>query len=213
MSVCHFWRNSPFKTSSQEVFHNKGVPKKIRKTHRKLYIQVSFFNKVEGCWLKRNSGSGAFLWIFEFCKMFKNDYLVVHAQTAASNIVGYPYTGISSTRSTLKKCTVFSSILVFIHFEWILESSTTSGVYLESYQTSMMQKRSIIDIRLCSKYSSGASLFNNFPLSSFGYLNEYMNILLFFWKCAATLLTWRKSKILQNILLVPKPIILCWPWK
>ena len=61
-------------------------------------------------------------------------------------------------------------------------------MYLEQYQTSMMnllaalfsQKRSIIDIWQGSKYRSAASLLNIFPLSLFGYLNEYMNILFFF---------------------------------
>ena len=31
------------KTSSQEVFNNKGVPKKFHKTHRKLYMPASLF--------------------------------------------------------------------------------------------------------------------------------------------------------------------------
>ena len=67
----------------------------------------------------------------EFCCNFKNDYVVAHVQTAASDIFGYPYVMISSARSTLKKCTVFSSILLFIHFKLILESYANSGVYLE----------------------------------------------------------------------------------
>ena len=62
---------------------------------------------------------------------FKNDYLVVHVPIAPS-ILGYPYVGISSTRSTLKK------YMVFIHFKLILESCVISGVYLETYETSMM---------------------------------------------------------------------------
>ena len=125
-------------------------------------------------------------------------------RTAAPDILGYPYVKISSTRSTLKKCTVFSSILEFIHFKLILKSCTTSGVYLEQYYTSMMkplavvfsQKHSIIDIWQGSKYGSAVSFFNIFPLSLFGYLNEYTNIFFFFWKCAATLLMWHKSKIM-----------------
>ena len=63
--------------------------------------------------------------------------------------------------------------MTFIHFKLILESCTTSGVYLEQYQTSMMnllaalfsQKRSIIDIWQGSKYSSAALFLNIFPLS------------------------------------------------
>ena len=116
-------------------------------------------------------------------------------QTAASDILGYTYVGISSTRSTLKKCTVFSSILVFIHFKLLLECCRTWGVYLEAYQTSMMQKRSVIDIWQGSKYDCATSFFKYLTLSSFGYLNKYMNILFFFWKRATTLLTWRKSNI------------------
>ena len=138
----------------------------------------------------------------EFCRFFKDDYVVVHVQTAASDILGYPYAEISSTRSTLKKCTVFSSIMLFIHFILILESCTTSGVYLQSYQTSMMQllavvflqKRSIVDIWQGSKYGSAASFLNIFPLSLFWYLSEYINILFFFCKSAANLFMWRKQK-------------------
>ena len=98
---------------------------------------------------------------FEFCKSFKN-YLVAHVQTAASDILGYPYVGISCIRSTLKKCTTSSSILVFVHFKLILESCRTPGVYLEPCQTSMMQKRSVIDIRQGSKYDSAVSFFKYF---------------------------------------------------
>ena len=156
-----------------------------------------------------------------FSYIFKNDSTVVHVWTVASDILGYPYVEKSSARSTLKKCTVFFNILVFIHFKLILEYCTSSGMYLEQYQTSMMnllaalfsQKRSIIDIWQGSKYRSAASLLNIFPLSLFGYLNEYMNILFFFWKWAATLPMWRKLKILYNISFVPKLFALNWPWK
>ena len=85
-------------------------------------------------------------------------------RTASFDILGYLYVEISSARSTLNKCTVFSRILVFIHFKLILESCTISGVYLEQYQTSMMellavvflQKRYIIDIWQGSKCGSAA---------------------------------------------------------
>ena len=50
---------------------------------------------------------------------------------------------------------------------------TTSGVYLEPYQTSMMQKCSVIDIWQSSKYVSATSFSDIFLLYSFGYLNEY----------------------------------------
>ena len=44
MLVCYFLWNSSFKTSSQ-VFHNKCVPKKLGKTHGKLYMPASLFQK------------------------------------------------------------------------------------------------------------------------------------------------------------------------
>ena len=50
-----------------------------------------FFNKAQGCRLKRNSGSGAFLKNLKFCEIFKYCYSVVHLRTAASDILGYPY--------------------------------------------------------------------------------------------------------------------------
>ena len=106
----------------------------------------------------------------KFCYIFKNNYVVVHVRTVPSDILGYPSVGISSARSTLKKCTVFFSNLLLVHFKLILGSYTTSGVYLEQYQTSMMkflavvfsQKRSIIDICQGSKHVSAASFFNIF---------------------------------------------------
>ena len=109
-------------------------------------------------------------------------------RTATSDILGYPYIQISSAKTTFKKCTVFWSILVFIHFKLILESFTASVAYLQTYQTSMMKllavvfldKRPIIDIWQGSKYGSAASFLNNFPLSLLGYLSEYMKILFFF---------------------------------
>ena len=128
----------------------------------------------------------------EFCCIFKNNYVLVHVRTAASDILGYTYVEISSARSTLKKCTVFSNILVFIHFKLILESCTTSGVYLKQYQASMMkllavafsQERSIIDIWQGSKHGSAVSFFNIFPLSLFGYFNEYTHFVFLLKECS-----------------------------
>ena len=90
-------------------------------------------------------------------------------RTASSDILGYPFARISSKRSTLKKSTVFFSILVFIYFKMILEYCATSGVYLGPYQTSMMQRRSIIYIYIWqgSKCGSAVSFFNISPLWSF----------------------------------------------
>ena len=135
-------------------------------SQKAIYAGVSFLikSKIAG-WKK----TPVQVHSFEFWENFKN-YLVWHVQTAASDILGYLYVGISSARSTLKKCTVFSSILVFIHFKLILESCATSGVYLEPYQTSMTKllavvfslKCSIIDIWQRSKYGSAVSFFNIF---------------------------------------------------
>ena len=135
-----------------------------------------------------------------FCKTYKNDYLVL-VQTTVSDILGYADVGISSTRSTFKKCRVFSSILVFIHFKLILESCTASEVYLEPKQTSMLQKRSIVDIWQGFKYGSAASFFNIFPLSSFGYWNEFMSISFFFLKVCRyyTHVTYVKNVIRYSI--------------
>ena len=54
-----------------------------------------------------------------------------------------------------------------------------------------MQKRSIIDIWQGFRYGSAASFFNWFPLSLFGYLNEYINILFFF--CESVQLLWPRD--------------------
>ena len=156
----------------QEVCHNKGASKIFCKIQRKYICRCLFFSIAVGCRLRRNQAACAFLWILQ---NFKDRlFLIEHVRTAAFDMLGYPYIGISSVRFTLKKYTVFSRILVFIHFKSILESCTTSGVYLEPYQTSMMkrfcknswqllavvfsQKYSIIDIWQCSKYGS-ADLF------------------------------------------------------
>ena len=174
---------------SRRLFSNEGWRLQIEKKLRFRYIPVNFA-------------------------------VVKHVQTAASDIFGCPYVGVSSAGSTVKKCKVCSSILVFIHFKLVLESCTTSGVYLEQYQISTMkllfavfsQKRPIIDIWQGSKCCSAALFCNIFPLL-FGYLNEYMSILFFFWKCPATLFMWCKLKILYDISLIPKLFPLYWPWK
>ena len=75
----------------------------------------------------------------EFYEIFITDYVVANVRTAASDILGYPYLGISSVTPTLNKCTVSSSNSVFIHFKLILESCTISVVYLQPYQTSMIK--------------------------------------------------------------------------
>ena len=77
--------------------------------------------------------------------------------------------------------TVFSIILVFIHFKLILESCTTSGVYLGPYQTFIMRNAllfifgKVLNEALQPRFSA-----LRLALSSFGYLNEYINILFFF---------------------------------
>ena len=114
-------------------------------------------------------------------------------QSAASDILGYLYTGLSSASFTLKKCTIFSSILIFVHFKLVLEYCSISGVYLEPYQTSMMRTRSIIDIWQGSKY---------------GYLNKYMDILFLFWKCVTTSAYMTQIKNIIRYFIFPKPFAL-----
>ena len=85
----------------QEVFCNKVAPKKFLKIDRKICMPASFFSQV----------TGYSLCYCEFCKIFKKDNLVEHVKTAASDILGYRYIGVSPARSTLRKCTVSFSIL------------------------------------------------------------------------------------------------------
>ena len=142
---------------------------KVRKTHRRICRRL-FFKKGEGCSLKRESGAAAFLWVLRNFKerLFSSTY----ANCCYWNL------GISLLRSILCKVHIEEmSILVFIHFKLILESSTTSGLHLEPYQTSMMkllavvfsQKPSIKDIAHGSKYDSAASFLKYFSTFFVGY--------------------------------------------
>ena len=74
----------------------------------------------------------------EFCKIFKNNYLVEQVQTAVSDILVYRRDILYKIH--IKEMHRFLTVLVFIHFKLILESCTTSRVYLEPYQTSMMKR-------------------------------------------------------------------------
>ena len=142
----------------------------MQNSQKAIYAGVSFSIKLKVVGWKKKIRC----WCIplNFWEGFKN-YLVAYVWTVASNILRYLYVGIFSTRSTLKKCTVFSSILVFIHFKLTLESCRTSGVYLEPYQTYMMQKRSVIDIWQGSKYDSAASSFKFFS-SFFVWILEWI---------------------------------------
>ena len=142
----------------------------MQNSQKAIYAAVSFSIKLKVVGWKETPVQ---VHSCEFCKIFKNDYFVEHVRTAASDILGYPYVEILSKMSTLKQCTVFSSILVFTHFKLILESCTISGVYLEPDQTSMMQKRSTQDIWQGSKYGSIASFLIFFY---FLRLDTWMNI-------------------------------------
>ena len=152
------------------------------KTHKKLYMLASLFR-----WSCRLEVKKSF-WCR--CAPLNFPKFLIFSITCANCCfwnLGISLSRKSSARSTLTKCTVFSSILVFIHFKLILESCTTSGVYLQPYQTSMMKllavafskKCFIIDIWQGSKYGSAASFFNIFPLSLFWYLSEYINVFVF----------------------------------
>ena len=142
-----------------------------------IYAGVSFSVKLKVVGWKETP---VHLHSCEFCEIFKNNYLVVNVQPA-SDILGYPYVGISSAMWTLKKCTVFSRYFCIFSLQIdfrILQSlrCTTSGVYLEPYQTSTMQKRSIIDIWQGSKYVSAASFFNISYFPEFLRLDTWINI-------------------------------------
>ena len=102
----------------------------------------------------------------EFCVISKNDYLVEHVQTVASDILGYPYVEYLLQGPYWRH----SSILTLIHFKLILESCTKvvfrtiSNIYdeafLQKYLTAfglcifaeMLHRRYLIGfcIRLCS---------------------------------------------------------------
>ena len=99
----------------------------------------------------------------------------------ASDILGYPSVGISSAMCTLKKCTVFSRYFCIFSFQIdfrILHSlsCTTSGVYLEPYQTSTIQKPTIIDIWQGSKYVSAVSFLNISYFPEFLCVDTWINI-------------------------------------
>ena len=108
MLIRHF-SHSPFKFSSQEVVHNKGLPKKIAKLTESIDGGVSFSIKLKVVGWKETP---VHVHSCEFCKILKNNYLFVNVGYSASGILGYPYIGISSARSTLKQCIVFSNILI-----------------------------------------------------------------------------------------------------
>ena len=121
--------------------------KNFAKLTESYRCRLLLLNKVDGFRLKKNSGAGALLWIL---RNFSERLFSLHMRTAASVILGYPL-----TKSRLKKYTVFSSIWVFIHFKLIIESCTTSRVYLVPYQKPMMQNAPVsifgkFQIRLCS---------------------------------------------------------------
>ena len=108
----------------------------------------------------------------KFCHVFKNDYVAVHVRTAASDILEYPHVGISIARSTLKKCTVCSSIFLFIYSKLILESCTTSTVVFRTISNiyDKVFSRCIFPETLHhrylqgSKYDSAVLFFNIFKL-------------------------------------------------
>ena len=125
--VRHFSKNSPFRFSTLKVF----VKKFTKLTESYIYTVISFSVKFKVAGWKETP-------VQCIPVSFSTTFLRL-VRTAAPDILGYPYLGICSVTSTLKKSTVFSSILVFIHFKLILESCTTSGVYLQPYQTPMMK--------------------------------------------------------------------------
>ena len=130
-----------------------------------------YFNRVEGCRLekKNNSGAGAFLWILrKFWELLSSTY---------ANC-SFWYLGISLLKNILYKVYIeemhsFLQHLVFVYFKLILESCRTSGVYLELYQTYVIQKHSLIDIWEGSKYDSAATFLKYFS-SFFVWIIEWI---------------------------------------
>ena len=113
--------------SSQCLFFERVVPRKFHKIHKKIYMPALFFNKVAG-----GKKTPEQVHSCACCIILKNNCLLEHVKTAASDILGYPYLGgggggLSSAKSILSKCTVFSGILAIAHFK-LIESCTTSGV-------------------------------------------------------------------------------------
>ena len=140
MLVCHFLWNCSFKTSSQ-VFHNNCVPKKLDKTHGKLYMPASLFQKSWRLQVEKRFWCRCipvnfvkFLRMTIYWYMCKLLFLI----SWDIPIYGYPVQGPHWRNA------IFSSILIFIHFKLILKSCTTSGVYLEPYQTSMMKPLAVV---------------------------------------------------------------------
>ena len=78
--------------------------------------------------------------VCEFCCIFKNNYVVLHVRTAASDILGYPYVEICSASPHWRNAQ-FSPAFVFIHFKLILEScknlrgvfKTISNIYDKAF--------------------------------------------------------------------------------
>ena len=64
--------------------------KNIAKLTESYICRRHFFNKVEGCRLKKKTLVQVHS--CEFRELFKN-YLAAHVRTAASDILGYPYVG------------------------------------------------------------------------------------------------------------------------
>ena len=74
--------------SSQCLFFERVVPRKFHKIHKKIYMPALFFNKVAG-----GKKTPEQVHSCACCIILKNNCLLEHVKTAASDILGYPYLG------------------------------------------------------------------------------------------------------------------------
>ena len=134
---------------------------------------------------------------FEFYKTFNNNHFVQHVRLHASDLSSSEL-GKFVTREIFCKIQIvamhsflkhFRINSFYVYFSFFTETVNNCSGYIFADQ------RSIIHIWHGFKYSSAACFlyFSFFSVCIF--MNEYMNILFFAWKCTATLVTCRKSKL------------------
>ena len=172
-----------------------------------MYANVSFSIKLQVVGWKKTPVQVRYC---EFYVVSKNDYLVEHVQTVASDILGYPYVGYL-LQGPYWGNAVFSSILTLIHFKInfrVLHNlkgvfRTVSNIYDEAFSQKYFTvfSRCIFaemlqgfDRVLHTALQPSFFIFFHF-LRLDTWMND-MNILLLFGKCADTFLTWLKLEIL-----------------
>ena len=102
--------------------------KKFVKFSENMYAGVPFSIKLQVAGGKKDSDAGMLLWIF------RNFQDQLFSGTCTNCCFWYLWISLPPASSTLRKCTVFSTILGLIYFKLIFQSCTTLGVYLEPYE-------------------------------------------------------------------------------